>query len=266
MNRIGLKIPALIMALLIIFNVSALTSAASSDGYGNRLVAESKEVSLALYKNNAFEEFRFNSVNMFPGDEVNGTYNLDVSFVGTLTVHFSSVILPGYEKLAEVLKCKVILNGAEAPVYDGLMKDMPEKIDTEISSESKTTQTLTYDIIVYLDTDVGNEYQYKQLICDFRWWVEEEETTTESTTVTTTESTTESTSEFTTESTSASSTESTTESTTVTTTRKNPPPGQLIDPPDTGDSTQIGIILSVLAVSSFVFVLSLRKRKEETHG
>jgi len=272
---------------------------------------ENTETSLALYKNNPEEALPFSVTNMLPGDEVIGTYNLDVSYKGTITVHFGAEILPGYEKLAEVLKCKVLLDEAEAPLYDGLMKDMPESIDTEITSQEKTTQTLVYDIIVYLDTSVGNDYQNKQLVCNFSWWVATEGVTNPSESTDPTEypfgptddpfgptddpfgptddpfgptddpfgptddpfgptddpfgptddpfGPTEDETLLPVDPTDP------TQSTTESTTRKNPPDGELIDPPYTGDSTQIGVFIAVVAISSVAFVLSLRRRKEEAY-
>ena len=42
-----------------------------------------------------------------------------------------------------------------------------------MASAKSTTDELYYEITAYLDTSVGNEYQNKDLIADFSWWVEE---------------------------------------------------------------------------------------------
>lgn len=60
-------------------------------------------------------------------------------------------------------------------VYDGLMKDMDKAIEYSLSSDDNTTSELHYQITVYLDSSVGNEYQNKELVADFKWWVEDSE-------------------------------------------------------------------------------------------
>ena len=58
-------------------------------------------------------------------------------------------------------------------MYDGLMRDMPESVSYQLASRERTTDELYYEITAYLDTSVGNDYQNKDLVADFRWWVEE---------------------------------------------------------------------------------------------
>ncbi|MBO5315221.1 MAG: hypothetical protein J6B48_02200 [Clostridia bacterium] len=132
-----------------------------------------KETVISIYKNHAEDSEPFNCSNMFPGDSETNVYLVEVSHKGTVTVRFHADIRTGYEKLSEVLKCKVELRGKDKVLYDGLMRDMPESINHRISSVFKKTTELTYDITVYLDTSVGNEYMNKELVADFRWWVEE---------------------------------------------------------------------------------------------
>ncbi len=132
-----------------------------------------KETVISIYKNHAEDSTPFNCSNMFPGDSETKTYLIEVSHKGTVTVRFHADIRAGYEKLAEVLKCKVTLHGENTHLYDGLMRDMPESINHRISSVFGKTTKLTYDITIYLDTSVGNAYMNKELIADFRWWVEE---------------------------------------------------------------------------------------------
>lgn len=131
-----------------------------------------KETVISIYKNHAEDSEPFHLANMFPGDSETRKYLVEVSHKGTVTVRFHADIRTGYEKLAEVLNCKVVLNGSET-LYDGLMRDMPESINHRISSVFSKTTEFTYDITVYLDTSVGNEYMNKELVADFRWWVEE---------------------------------------------------------------------------------------------
>lgn len=131
-----------------------------------------------LHRRQAQDNEPFTVENMFPGDEITKYFCVQVSYHDTVTVHYKAVIRQGYEKLAEVLKVKVrILNqdGVQAEVlYDGLMKDMPESLSKQLTSQKSTTDELYYEIMAYLDTSVGNEYQNLSLIADFKWWVAEE--------------------------------------------------------------------------------------------
>ena len=132
-----------------------------------------KGVSLAIYRDHPDDSTAFHIGNMFPGDWETKSFFLQVSYRGTIAVRFHADILSGYQKLAEVLKCKVHLRTTGETLYDGLMRDMPESINHRLSSSKRTTDELVYDITAYLDTSVGNEYMGKELAANFRWWVEE---------------------------------------------------------------------------------------------
>lgn len=135
------------------------------------VTAEGGNVALRLYRGHAEDTTQFQAGNMFPGDAESREYRLEVSYKGSVTVHFRADVRKGYEKLAEVLKCRVSLGGVQ--LYDGLMRDMPESLSRALPQSRGTTANLYYDITVYLDTSVGNEYMGKELYADFRWWVDE---------------------------------------------------------------------------------------------
>ncbi len=132
-----------------------------------------KETVISIYKRHAQDSEPFRVFNMFPGDSHTKAYFIEVSHKGTVTVRFRANIRDGHEKLAEVLKCKVVLRGENKPLYDGLMRDIPSSLNCRISAMFSRTTKLTYDITVYLDTSVGNEYMNKELVADFCWWVNE---------------------------------------------------------------------------------------------
>lgn len=146
--------------------VSSNEAAASSD-------SQKEAASIVLYSENPGENEAFAVSNMFPGDSVTKYFRVRVAFHGKVTVHFSSSIRSGYEKLAEVLKVKVTLISTGETLYDGLMRDMPKVLSHSLSSYEKTTEDLYYEITAYLDTSVGNEYQNRGLVADFKLWVEE---------------------------------------------------------------------------------------------
>ncbi len=127
-----------------------------------------KDNVLSIYRNNPEDGIPFNVTNMFPGDRETNVYTIRVSYNGDIKVYFTADVRSDYEKLAEVLKCKVVINDANTPVYDGLMREMPD-LEHSLSAVNKT-EDLKYEISVYLDTSVGNEYKNKELVADFKWW------------------------------------------------------------------------------------------------
>ncbi len=193
-----------------------------------------KETTISLYKNHAEDSTPFYSANLFPGDAVTRAFLIEVSHKGTVTVQFHADIRSGYEKLAEVLKCKVVLRNERQTLYDGLMRDMPTSLRHPISSAFGQTTTLIYDITVYLDTSVGNDYRNKELIADFRWWAEEsgDETTPPS----------------------HDSAETT-----------DPDDGELIVPP-TGDAFHLCIWFGIAMISLLINIVLLGSKRRRNNG
>lgn len=109
--------------------------------------AEGEEVTLKLYRNHADDSTPFHVSNMFPGDAETKSYYLEVSYKGNLTIHFRADVRNGYEKLAEVLNCRVSLRDG-TQLYNGLMKDMPDSIQYTLPYSSGTTET----VMLYLKT------------------------------------------------------------------------------------------------------------------
>ncbi len=132
-----------------------------------------KAATIELYDKQPEDNTPFNVTNMFPGDSETKYFRVRVSYHDKVTVHYKAAVREGYEKLAEVLKVKIKLLTTGETMYDGLMKDMPKSVTYKLSSAESTTTELYYEITAYLDTSVGNEYQNKDLVADFSWWVEE---------------------------------------------------------------------------------------------
>ncbi len=130
-------------------------------------------ITINLYDRQPQENKTFNVGNMFPGDEITEYYRLQVSYHDEITVNYHADIRPGYEKLAEVLGVKIVMVSDGQIMYDGLMRDMPKSITYKLVSRDNVTDELYYEITAYLKPEVGNEYQNKDLIADFCWWVEE---------------------------------------------------------------------------------------------
>lgn len=132
-----------------------------------------KAATIELYNKQPEENTPFQVGNMFPGDSETKYFRVRVSYHDTITVHYKATVRPGYEKLAEVLKVRIKLLSTGETMYDGLMRDMPESLTHKLASKKSATDELYYEITAYLDTSVGNDYQNKDLIADFKWWVEE---------------------------------------------------------------------------------------------
>ena len=132
-----------------------------------------KAATIELYNKQPEENTAFAVGNMFPGDSETKYFRVRVSYHDKITVHYKATVRPGYEKLAEVLKVRIRLLSASETMYDGLMRDMPESLTHKLASKKSATDELYYEITAYLDTSVGNDYQNKDLIADFKWWVEE---------------------------------------------------------------------------------------------
>ena len=163
-------------------NVETIGNVTYMDGVSKNLPAQAagngssqKDPSLQLYNKQPTDNTPFRVTNMFPGDQETKNFRLQVSHHDKVTVHYHADIRPGYEKLAEVLKVRVVLQTTGEELYNGLMRDMPASLDHVLNASGQTTDELLYEITAYLDTSVGNAYQNKDLIADFRWWIEGEE-------------------------------------------------------------------------------------------
>ena len=139
------------------------------------LLSESskKAAVISLYRKHAEDNQPFQVGNMFPGDAETKYYCVKISHSGDVIVRYHADIRSGYEKLAEVLRCRIVLLTTNETLYDGLMRDMPESLNHSVKTDTSTESELYYGITAYLDTSVGNEYQNKDLIADFRWWVQD---------------------------------------------------------------------------------------------
>ncbi len=157
-------------------NIYALNNTSSANGLGlvclNK-VTNNKTKTVFINKNNPQDNIPFNMVNMLPGDSETKRYNVEVSYSDDIVLKFETHIHEGYEKMAEVLKCKIVVN--DEMIYDGLMKDMLESYDLLLKTDKYISKEIAYEVTTYLETSVGNEYQNKELYADFRWYVDGEE-------------------------------------------------------------------------------------------
>lgn len=188
------KITIVILSILLVFSLTALswvllsrgasgTPAPAASVPDNLITSESAQplpapipasqeaTLLRLYRGQPEDNTPFDCANLFPGDRESRYFRVQVSHKASVTVHYHADIRPGYEKLAEVLKVRIVLLNDGSTLYEGLMRDMPAQLSCLLSGSA--TDELSYEITAYLDTSVGNDYQNRNLIADFRWWVEE---------------------------------------------------------------------------------------------
>ncbi len=159
---------------------SGSTSGEGSSGEGSgdsaTTPAEPEDaITIELHKRQAEDNEQFQVENMFPGDSITKYFCVKVSYKGAIDVHFKATEREGYEKLAEVLKVRVKVLNSGKTIYDGPIKNMPDQAIYKLNSQDSTTDEIYYEITAYLDTSVGNEYQNKELIADFSWWVADSE-------------------------------------------------------------------------------------------
>lgn len=152
---------------------SADETQSNSSAVSNVTDYKNHATAISLYNKQPQDNTAFSVGNMFPGDSEVKYYRVQVSYHDKVTVHFGVDVRNGYEKLAEVMNVKVKLLSTGETLYEGLMKYMPQSVTHKLTSPDSTTDELYYEITAYLDTSVGNEYQNKDLIADFNWWVEE---------------------------------------------------------------------------------------------
>lgn len=191
---------------------SSVTASASSETTELSSGSRPKASALSLHTKQPEENKPFQVANMFPGDSETQYFRIQVSYQGDIIVRYHADIYPDYEKLAEVLKIRIRLLGSDGFLYDGLMRDMPKSLNHALHTTQSTQSELYYEITAYLDTSVGNEYMDKELIANFRWWVEETDH---------------------------------------------------LDPPPTGDSSNIYWWMTFASGSCFALVLLLKKRSKE---
>ncbi len=197
----------------------------------------------AFAANTDFEKVKLNALfksgntafaveNMFPGDAETKDFTVKVNHKRPITLYYHANIKPGSEKLAEVLMVKIELPEKGVTLYEGLMGDMPDALEHRLASDEKE---VLYRITAYLETSVGNEYQFQTLTADFRWWYKEESGTAGG-----------GNGDFDSEG-----------------SVKPIEPGEA-DNPDTGDNSNIVLYLSlfIVSVAALAFLLILIKRKK----
>lgn len=127
---------------------------------------------ITINKHSKSENNSFNLSNMLPGDIKTEYYCIQVSYVDTVLLKYSANIKEELGDLSNVLTIKVKLMNTNEVLYNGTLKDIPKTINYSITSNKNTTDELYYEITISLDKSVGNEYQDKKILIDFKWEVD----------------------------------------------------------------------------------------------
>lgn len=136
---------------------------------------ESNSPSLMIYRYDEYEKINVGIANMMPGDLLSKTYSVEVSAKEETRLFFKVTPQDRGAKLNEVLKVKVLNTDSQEVLYDGTVNDMPANITRKVTpmSEEREAVEINYEITVYLDGSVGNEYQAQNAAYDFDFWVED---------------------------------------------------------------------------------------------
>ena len=129
---------------------------------------------IELYKDNNVYNNKFNVTNMFPGDYETKYYCVNVSYKDIITLKYSVDIKSDYKEIEDVFNLKIRLINDDEILYSGAIKNITENVDYTVSSNESVSEDFCYEITAYLDTSVGNEYQNKEVIIDFKWEIENE--------------------------------------------------------------------------------------------
>lgn len=138
-------------------------------------VGEKIASKVSLYAKHPDDNESFSLKNAFPGDSVAKSFCVQVSYKGTVTVHYNAKLRDGDGMLSEALNLHIKMLNDGSVLYDGPITDMPTSVTYELTSEKETTSELYYEISAYIPETVGNEYQSKSIVVDFFWWAEETE-------------------------------------------------------------------------------------------
>ena len=137
--------------------------------------SENNEKVIDLYRGKTGENEPFICTNMLPGDSVSRFFRLKVTHTGETTVSFS-MRYTSESVLAEILCVKVTLSTTGEVMYDGLISEMPTKLEHKIAAEGTQTSQVVYQVTVYMPTEATAEYMGKTVTAEFEWSAPEVET------------------------------------------------------------------------------------------
>ena len=210
-----------------------------------------EEKILELTKSNPQDNSPFEVKNMLPGDCVTQYFQVKAHHTGSITLYFKADVTEQTKQLSDVLRIRVSrVEDGTVLCDDTFAAVAGQEFSQVLSAGDQKESTARYQIDVYLDTSVGNEYQASMLKDEFMWYVKEDGSSS-------TPSSQPSSSESPSSGASSGSTP--------------PPPssssdasGGMIDPPNTGEGGSVWLWCIIAAVSlGVILFVSYKRRKDD---
>lgn len=184
MKRIALMIALLILILVVIILLlrscqGGMLSHGTVDIPGNVIdpapPAVEPKADLKFNNTNTEENLPFDVECMNGGSSESVLYRIVATYNSDFVLNYSMTIREDeeFQKLAEILKIKAELVGAESDtlMYDGLLSDMPP-LEIALNADAETATEYLFRITIYLDASLGDPYYGQKLIADMSWWIE----------------------------------------------------------------------------------------------
>ena len=138
--------------------------------------AKAKAQMLQLYKGHGADNIPFAADNLFPGDTITQYYAVKVSHREDVTLLFRPDVTEEVRALGSVLHIKVTDMETGEILCDGKFAEVDGgEVSRTLAANDAQESIAYYEITVFLDTSVGNEYQAARLLADFHWYAAEEE-------------------------------------------------------------------------------------------
>ena len=151
----------------------------SAGGSGNaNMSAEADKPTapvLELYEGRPDVNQRFEVQNMFPGDTETRYFCVRAYHEEDITLFFRAEVTEQTKNLGDVLHIKVTHLDTGKVLCDAAFNEIDgEEFSELLTANAQEETTGYYQIDVFLDTSVGNEYQAAMLEADFEWYVKDE--------------------------------------------------------------------------------------------
>lgn len=153
------------------------TTAGNPSGNENSAPATDKPTApvLELYEGRPDVNQRFEVQNMFPGDTETRYFCVRAYHEEDITLFFRAEVTEQTKNLGDVLHIKVTHLDTGKVLCDAAFNEIDgEEFSELLTANAQEETTGYYQIDVFLDTSVGNEYQAAMLEADFEWYVKDE--------------------------------------------------------------------------------------------
>lgn len=147
------------------------TSGTTDSGITDKLQA----AKLELYQGKPGDNQKFEVSNMLPGDSVTQYFCVKVYHNANITLFFNTEVTEETKNLGDALHIKVTHMETGKVLCDAPFSEIDGQDFSEFLAKNAQGETAAYyQINVFLDTSVGNEYQAAMLQADFEWYVKDE--------------------------------------------------------------------------------------------